>query len=72
MEGPLLPEGPGGEEPPEWPGDGSAESEQAFGVYQERLDAFERLFVYPRGKRRRRMSDYTCKNCEEAWGYPGG
>ena len=60
MEGPLLPEGPGGEEPPEEP-QGHQEK------YELGLSAAA-LEGRAAPVRRRRFSDYTNKNCEEASG----
>jgi len=63
-----LPEGPGGEQPPEelTPEDLAQES------YEGRMRAFDALWD-PSGarkprKRRRYFGDYATKNCEEAWG----
>ena len=65
MEGPILPEGSGGEEPPEEP-------RRAELVYNARMAGFEALWAGQaapgRTERKRRFSDYTEKNCEEAWG----
>ena len=75
MEGPFLPEGSGDAESPEEPLHLMGEDKNGRSdVYQQRMYAFERLFVYsmPKGKKKRRMfSDYTCKNCEEAYGEGG-
>ena len=69
MEGPLLPEGSGGEEPPEWPRD---PDEEAAMTYNARMWLFERNITDSSGhsvrRKRRAFSDYTAKNCEEAWG----
>ena len=62
-ERPYLPEGSGDEESPEEPGD-------SLGGYEERMWAFERMLdKMGRRPKRRLLSDYTKKNCEEAWGY---
>jgi len=72
MEGSYLPEGPGGEEPPE---ELSLE-DQAQESYEGRMRAFDALFAEASGARRsrkrRHIVDYTWKNCEEAWGGRGG
>ena len=69
MEGLLLPEGSGDAESPEEPK--GCGVERALEVYEERLAAFERgLSLLGRAAKRRRFSDYTTKNCEEAWGAP--
>ena len=73
MEGPYLPEGSGGEEPPEEPSQEISERafERALHVYEERLFAFEKgLESIMRSTMRRRKSvrDYITKNCEEALG----
>ncbi len=77
MEGPCLPEGSGGEEPPEEPYQLALPWKDENGrsdVYEERMYAFERLFDFSKGKRkkRRRFHEYTEKNCEEACGEGGG
>ena len=68
MEGLFLPEGSGGEEPPARPGKNSDENGRSD-VYQQRMYMFERLFDFPTSKSRKRrpFSDYTARNCEEAW-----
>ena len=68
MEGPILPEGSGGEEPPEELPDTWVDENGRSDAYEERMYAFERLFDNPTPvrRRRRRFSDYTAKNCEEA------
>ncbi len=67
MEGPYLPEGSGGEQPPEE----LSPEDLAQEGYEGRMRAFDALWE-PSGARkvrkRRYMSDYTTKNCEEAWG----
>ncbi len=74
MEGPYLPEGSGGEEPPEdtqaafWDDRVRAQllrKERAFERAQEALTSKRRV-------RRHSFSDYTAKNCEEACGERGG
>ena len=72
MEGPYLPEGSGGEEPPEglsW----DDLNERALQQYEQRLLQFE-LGLNNIGKRQRRRSllDYITKNCEEARGQREG
>ena len=69
MEGPFLPEGSGGEEPPEeldWAIDAKISAQML---------RKERVFITAVGRqgghgqsKRRRFSDYTVKNCEEARG----
>ena len=66
VEGSLLPEGSGDAQSPVDPwGQGGA-----LDVYEERMVAFERSLdgMGAPAKRRRRFSDYTAKNCEEASG----
>ena len=64
MERSYLPEGSGGEEPPEEPS--AIQDEAALEAYEERMAAFERSLPFVgTSRRRRRMSDYTVKNCEE-------
>ena len=71
MEGSLLPEGSGGEEPPE--GSGVSPDERAAEVYNARMWLFEQcLSSHIIRKRRRGRRDYARKNCEEAWGNRGG
>ena len=68
MEGPCLPEGSGGEEPPEEPKDPDM---LALMVYNARMEAFEAAALFRKVsavRKRRSKSDYTTKNCEEAWG----
>ena len=73
MEGPYLPEGSGGEEPPAYPQMVVITTERgveirASEVYNARMWLFENgLSGSSSRKRRRRFSDYTAKNCEEAW-----
>ena len=56
--------------PPE--GAPRGEEERALAVYEERIAAFERsLNEIGRPRRRRKFSDYTTKNCEEAWSVRG-
>ena len=69
MEGPILPEGSGGEEPPEEPQEDEEALLRAEGVYQARMWRFEQVLDKSRTKPkkvRRRLSDYTERNCEEA------
>ena len=64
MEGTILPEGSGGEEPPE--------ELRALEVYNARMWLFQNVVGEgsPTISRRRRVfRDYTTKNCEESWGY---
>ena len=71
MEGPYLPEESEGEEPSEEPRASmfAERDEWAIQEYERRLAAFEAsLSFIGRSRRRRRMSDYTTKNCEEAAG----
>ena len=68
MEGLLLPEGSGGEEPPEEPQDVLDASERAMELYNAKMWLFEQGLSGHTVRRRRRMSDYTTKNCEEAYG----
>ena len=68
MEGLILPEGSGDEESPEDPLD---HEERAAVEYLRRIGLFETMLEhgivgYSRKGRRRRVSDYTGKNCEEA------
>ncbi len=59
MEGPLLPEGSGGEEPPAW-------LRRQLEAYARGLEAAA-FYVGPAKKRRRRpIRGYTIQNCEEA------
>ena len=68
MEGPYLPEGSGDEESPEEP-NWSYMDERALRQYEERLAQFDSWVLMPWGvRKRRKLSDYTAKNCEEAWG----
>ena len=67
MEGPYLPEGSGGEEPPE---ELPELAERALQQYEQRLRDFEetlRILGSTRRPRRRRFNEYTAKNCEECW-----
>ncbi len=72
MEGPHLPEGSGGEEPPE-------ELSQfelnllAAEVYEARMWLFDHVVMMGGHtvRKRRKIGDYTTKNCEEAWGQRG-
>ncbi len=62
LEGPLLPQGSGDGQSPE--------DLRAAEVYAARMWLFE----HAEGARKRRkvtFSDYTTKNCEEAWGRGG-
>ena len=72
MEGPYLPEGSGGEEPPEELSLDVLACTKAYVEYHRRMSAFKDvvgLRELPVAKRaRRRMHDYTTKNCEEAFG----
>ena len=61
MEGPYLPEGSGGEQPPEW-------LQRQLVAYAAGLEAAYGTPVRGRRGKRRALSDYTTKNCEEAWG----
>ena len=70
MEGLIIPEGSGGEEPPEeaqmalW-------DERAKAQQEKRMIAFENNLNYVRARTRKRRDafhDYTTKNCEEACG----
>ena len=75
MEGPLLPGGSGGEEPPEDP-QLALWAQKAADDYELSMRAFEDN-TGDRGrsyrKRRHRFSEYTAKNCEESWaGRPRG
>ena len=68
MEGPYLPGGSGGEEPPE---DLTELDERALAQYERRFRDFEETLAIlgrmSRPKKRRNFSDYTAKNCEEAY-----
>ena len=68
MEGPILPGESEGEESSAWPI--TAWSKRALEVYEARMAAFEAsLEEIGRPRRKRRpMSDYRTKNCEEASG----
>ena len=63
-----IPEGSGGEEPPE--GLIKSAEDRAKLVYGARMVLFAEATQWRAAKRRTRrfMSDYTAKNCEEAWG----
>ena len=67
MEGPYLPEGSGGEQPPEatW----TEADNRALEAYEARIRAFEGMLEQTgrKPKRRRKFHDYTTANCEEAW-----
>jgi len=68
-EGSFLPEGSGDEQSPELVDD--VGEGRALQVYEERMAVFEQgLARMPRNsyRKRRRFSDYTVKNCEEASG----
>jgi len=70
MEGPYLPEGSGGEEPPEE----LSPDDLAQEAYEGRMLAFDALWEpsrAPKRRKRRQMGDYTAKNCEEAYGQRG-
>ena len=62
MEGPLLPQGSGDGQSPE--------DLQAQEAYDARMWRFEVLVTSSRAvqRKRRAFSDYTDKNCEEAYG----
>ena len=66
MEGPLLTGGLGAE-PPEWPKPRLVTNRRSD-VYMQRMYAFEHLFDFlpSKSRKRRQLSDYTAKNCEEA------
>ena len=69
MEGPILPGGSGGKEPPELPGQLALWDERARLQQEKRLMQFEQaLDERARGKRKKRraFNDYRTKNCEEA------
>ena len=71
MEGPILPEGSGGEEPPEWTAEADLSlEERALQQYEARMRSFADGLFYlgPKRKRRRTISGYRAKNCEETWG----
>ena len=71
MEGSLLPEGSGGEEPPAGPG--ISPDERAAEVYNARMWLFEQcLGSHIVRKRRMKRRDYARKDCEEAIGNRGG
>ena len=75
MEGPYLPEGSGGEQPPEEPKELVGEEltgaiERAAVVYNARMLLFEEQ-ANRKPRKRRSMNDYRTKNCEEAWGSDG-
>ena len=77
MEGSLLPEGSGGEEPPADPKRSAPRGVdiQAEMWYHRKVRAFERVLEgrTPRGTRRRKaFSEYTARNCEEAYGEGAG
>jgi len=74
MEGPYLPEGSGGEEPPEEPNELVCDM-LALMVYNARMEAFEAAVLHRKVstvRKRRQKGDYTTKNCEEAYGRGGG
>ena len=69
MEGPYLPEGSGGEQPPE---DLEGAVQHLAEVYNARMWLFSRIIEEGhRVRKRRRFSDYSTKNCEEAYGAKG-
>ena len=71
MEGPFLPEGSGGEEPPEEPRQLHMWDERVRLQQEKRLLAFEQVLDHVEAKPRKRrnlFNDYTAKNCEESWG----
>ena len=75
MEGPLLPGGSGGKEPPEEPQEENKRSvdKQAELWYTGSMARFAQALDGPKRRaRKERLSDYTTKNCEEAWGYRNG
>ena len=62
LEGSLLPEGSGDAESPAW-------LLRQLAAYERGLEAaYAKSDARPR-KKRRPMSDYTTKNCEEAYAY---
>ena len=66
MEGPYLPEGSGGEEPSE---ELTNRVSRAAEVYNARMWLFSKIIEEGHTvRKRRRLSDYTAKNCEEAYG----
>jgi len=71
MEGPLLPEGSGGEEPPEELPDHTLRAAEA---YNSRMWLFEQMLSSHNWRKRRRKGRnvYETKNCEEAWGDRNG
>jgi len=65
--GPFLPGGSGGEYPPEEPWIERRMQE----AYNARMWLFIKAQEQVKSKRRRAFSDYTSKNCEEAYGGGG-
>ena len=71
MEGPCLPEGSGGEQPPEELDYGQRAAE----AYNARMWLFERGLSETGARKRLKrggFSDFTVKNCEEAYGHRFG
>ena len=71
MEGPILPGGSGGKEPPEEPTQLALWDERARLQQERKMSGFEKVldkFIQKVRKRRKLFNDYTRANCEEAYG----